>query len=69
MDETTFRGQRAGYWEFTFKGRVRDSRAAELAFTSTDGTQYVVYLSAPSGRWDEFRPAFDAAVNGIRLPE
>ncbi|MFJ4826083.1 serine/threonine-protein kinase [Streptomyces bacillaris] len=69
MDETTFRGQRAGYWEFTFKGRVRDFRAAELAFTSSDGTQYVVYLSAPSARWDEFRPAFDAAVNGIRLPE
>ncbi|MFC8624859.1 hypothetical protein [Streptomyces anulatus] len=49
MDETPVRGQRAGYWEFTLKGRVRDFRAAELALTGTDGTQYVVYLSATSG--------------------
>lgn len=43
MDETTFRGQRAGHGEFTCKGRVRDFRAAELAVTGADGTQYVVY--------------------------
>ncbi|MEU3706153.1 hypothetical protein AB0E82_28090 [Streptomyces anulatus] len=56
MDETHVRGQRAGYWAFTFKARVRDFRAAELAFTGADGTKYVVYLSAPSAQWDEFRP-------------
>ncbi len=37
MDEATFQGQRAGHWEFTFEGPVRDFRAAELAFTGTDG--------------------------------
>lgn len=56
MDETHVRGQRAGYWAFTFKARVRDFRAAELAFTGADGTKYVVYLYAPSAQRDEFRP-------------
>lgn len=67
MAATTFRGRPAGYWEFTFKGRVRDFRAVELAFSGTNGTQYVVYLSAPQSQWEQFRPVFDAAVNGIRF--
>ncbi|MGW1746753.1 serine/threonine-protein kinase [Streptomyces sp. NPDC002092] len=66
MTKTTFRGRPAGYWEFTFDGRARKYRAAELAFAGTDGTQYVIYLSAPNAQWGEYRPAFDAAVNGAR---
>ncbi|MGW7366794.1 protein kinase domain-containing protein [Streptomyces sp. NPDC054841] len=65
MSSTTFRGRPAGYWEFTFKGRVRDFRAVELAFANADGTQYVIYLSAPSEQWKEYRPVFDNAVKGI----
>ncbi|MFJ7075190.1 serine/threonine-protein kinase [Streptomyces sp. NPDC098781] len=67
MAETTFRGRPAGYWEFTFDGRARKYRAAELAFASTDGTQYVIYLSAPDAEWHKYRPVFDKAVNGVRL--
>ncbi|RXS86867.1 serine/threonine protein kinase [Streptomyces sp. TM32] len=67
MDTTTFRGRPAGYWEFTFQGRQRGYRAVELAFSSTDGTQYVIYLSAPDDRWNQYRPDFDNAVKGIRL--
>ncbi|MEV0115311.1 protein kinase [Streptomyces sp. NPDC050844] len=67
MAPTTFRGRPAGYWEFTFQGKVRTYRAVELAFSGTDGTQYVVYLSAPNAQWDQYRPAFDTAVKGIRL--
>jgi hypothetical protein len=67
MTKTTFRGRPAGYWEFTFDGRARKYRAAELAFADTDGTQYVIYLSAPNARWGEYRPVFDTAVNGARL--
>ncbi|NUP23193.1 MAG: serine/threonine protein kinase [Streptomyces sp.] len=69
MAETTFRGRPAGYWEFTFEGRARKYRGAELAFASTDGTQYVIYLSAPDDQWHEYRPAFDTAVNGVRLSD
>ncbi|WP_433857159.1 serine/threonine-protein kinase [Streptomyces kronopolitis] len=68
MDPTTFRGRPAGYWEFTFPGRARTYRAAELAFSGADHTRYVVYLSAPDAEWNRYRPVFDHAVNGIRLP-
>ncbi|QHC22894.1 serine/threonine-protein kinase [Streptomyces sp. GS7] len=67
MAPTTFRGRPAGYWEFTFRGQVREYRAVELAFSDTDGTQYVVYLSAPNAQWDQYRPVFDTAVKGIRF--
>ncbi|WFB05734.1 serine/threonine protein kinase [Streptomyces sp. LX-29] len=67
MAATTFRGRPAGYWEFTFDGRARKFRAAELAFASADGTQYVVYLSAPDAQWHQYRPVFDATVNGVHL--
>lgn len=67
MSRTTFRGRTAGYWEFTFQGRVRAFRGVELAINGADNTQYAIYLSAPDAQWDEYRPVFDAAVNGIRL--
>lgn len=67
MAETTFRGRPAGYWEFTFDGRARKFRAAELAFAGVDGTQYVVYLSAPEAQWQRYRTVFDTAAKGVRL--
>ncbi|MGW6732715.1 protein kinase domain-containing protein [Streptomyces sp. NPDC055013] len=69
MSRTTFRGRTAGYWEFTFQGRVRGFRGVELAVNGADNTQYAIYLSAPDAQWDEYRPVFDTAVNGIRLPD
>ncbi|AOR32801.1 serine/threonine protein phosphatase [Streptomyces fodineus] len=69
MDATTFRGRPAGYWEFTFDGRARKYRAAELAFAGADGTQYTVYLSAPDTQWHTYRPVFDTAAAGIRLSD
>ncbi|MGG2460278.1 serine/threonine-protein kinase [Streptomyces sp. RGM 3693] len=67
MAATTFRGRPAAYWEFTFRGQRREYRAVELAFSGTDGTQYVVYLSAPNVQWNQYRPVFDTAVKGIRV--
>ncbi|WP_328385872.1 serine/threonine protein kinase [Streptomyces sp. NBC_00400] len=67
MDPTAFRGRPAGYWEFTFDGKKRKYRAVELAFSGADGTQYVIYLSAPDAQWNTYRPVFDTAVKGIRL--
>ncbi len=67
MSRTEFRGRAAGYWEFTFQGRVRGYRGVELAISGADNAQYTVYLSAPSAQWNEYRPIFDTAVNGIRL--
>ncbi|MFF8788923.1 serine/threonine-protein kinase [Streptomyces sp. NPDC015125] len=67
MDSTTFRERPAGYWEFTFDGRERKFRAVELAFSGADGTQYVIYLSAPDAQWNTYRPMFDTAVKGFRF--
>ncbi|WP_328787065.1 hypothetical protein [Streptomyces sp. NBC_00273] len=73
MEPTTVRGGPGGYWEFTFDGRVRNFRVAEVAevaevaFADTDGTQYVVHLSAPDEQWSRYRPVFDTAVVGLRL--
>ncbi|MEU9990627.1 serine/threonine-protein kinase [Streptomyces sp. NPDC048045] len=69
MAATTFRGRPAGYWEFTFDGRERKYRAAELAFAGSDGTQYVIYLSAPNEQWHRYRPVFDTAARGVRLSD
>ncbi|WP_030797097.1 serine/threonine-protein kinase [Streptomyces sp. NRRL S-337] len=69
MSRTTFRGLRAGYWEFTFDGTQRGFRAVEMAFSGTDGTQYTVYLSAPEAQWTRYRPVFDTTMRGIRLPD
>ncbi|MFF4500203.1 protein kinase [Streptomyces sp. NPDC001401] len=67
MSATTFRGRPAGYWEFTFNGTARKYRAADLAFAGADGTQYVIYLSAPDAQWRKYRPVFDTSANGVRL--
>ncbi|WP_037806928.1 serine/threonine-protein kinase [Streptomyces sp. NRRL S-1448] len=69
MSRTTFRGLRAGYWEFTFDGTQRGFRAVEMAFSGTDSTQYTVYLSAPEAQWTRYRPVFDTTMKGIRLPD
>ncbi|MFG2988311.1 protein kinase [Streptomyces sp. NPDC048257] len=68
MTTSTVHGRPAGYWEFTFNGKVRKFRAVEVAFADADGTQYVVYFSAPDAEWARHRPVFDAAVEGLRLP-
>ncbi|MCF3134671.1 serine/threonine-protein kinase [Streptomyces olivochromogenes] len=67
MAATTFRGRPAGYWEFTFDGRARKYRAAELAFAAADDTQYVIYLSAPNAQWQTYRRVFDTATGGAHL--
>ncbi|WP_328964972.1 serine/threonine-protein kinase [Streptomyces virginiae] len=68
MTASTVHGRPAGYWEFTFNGKVRKFRAVEVAFADNAGTQYVVYFSAPDAEWDQHRPVFDTAVEGLRLP-
>ncbi|WP_405435815.1 serine/threonine protein kinase [Streptomyces avidinii] len=68
MTTSTVHGRPAGYWEFTFNGKLRTFRAVEVAFADAAGTQYVVYFSAPDADWARHRPVFDTAVEGLRLP-
>ncbi|MER6357972.1 serine/threonine-protein kinase [Streptomyces sp. NPDC001634] len=59
MQQTTFRGQPAAVWEFTFQGRVRVFRAIDLGYGREGGREYDIYLSAPDAKWDTYRPVFD----------
>ncbi|MEC4017472.1 serine/threonine-protein kinase [Streptomyces sp. H27-D2] len=68
MQSTTFRSEPAAIWEFTFQGRQRQFRAADLGFGHEGGREYAVYLSAPSADWDRYKPVFDRVKDGLRLP-
>ncbi|WP_258053409.1 serine/threonine-protein kinase [Streptomyces sp. Ru72] len=65
MQQTTFRGEPAAVWEFTFKGRVRAFRAVDLGYGREGGREYDIYLSAPEAKWDAYRPVFDHARDGF----
>ena len=66
MQRTTFQGQPAAVWEFTFEGRVRAFRAIDFGFGQEGGTEYDIYLSAPEKQWDTYRPVFDKVKAGFR---
>lgn len=65
MQQTTFRGQPAAVWEFTFQGRARAFRAIDLGFGHEGEREYDIYLSAPDADWDAYRPTFDKARDGF----
>ncbi|GHE05644.1 serine/threonine-protein kinase [Streptomyces alanosinicus] len=65
MQQTTFRGQPAAVWEFTFKGRARAFRSIDLGYGKEGGREYDIYLSAPEAQWDTYRPVFDAVRDGF----
>ncbi|MFC9844045.1 protein kinase [Streptomyces sp. NPDC060223] len=66
MQRTTFQGQPAAVWEFTFEGRVRAFRAIDFGFGREGDREYDIYLSAPDKQWDTFRPVFDQVKAGFR---
>ncbi|MFI1166274.1 serine/threonine-protein kinase [Streptomyces sp. NPDC020801] len=67
MNDAVFRGQPAGYWEFTFLARAREFHAIELAFVDRHRKRCVLYFSAPAVLWRRDRSVFDTAVDGLRL--
>ncbi|GGN32598.1 serine/threonine protein kinase [Streptomyces kronopolitis] len=64
MTETTFRNQPAAVWEFAFRGKA-SYRAIELGFGHEGGREYDIYVSAPEGKWDTYRPVFDKVLDGF----
>ncbi|MEU6549575.1 serine/threonine-protein kinase [Streptomyces sp. NPDC046915] len=65
MQRTAFRGEPAVVWEFTFRGRARVFRAADLGYGREGGREYDLYLSAPDARWATFRPVLDTLRDGF----
>ncbi|MEE1831203.1 serine/threonine-protein kinase [Streptomyces sp. SP17KL33] len=65
MQRTTFRGEPAAVWEFTFRGRARTFRAIDLGYGREGEREYDIYLSAPDLDWDVYRPVFDKVKDGF----
>ncbi|MDX2600012.1 serine/threonine-protein kinase [Streptomyces caniscabiei] len=65
MQRTTFRGEPAAVWEFTFQGRARAFRAIDLGYGREGEREYDIYLSAPALDWDVYRPVFDKVMDGF----
>ncbi|MBT2397055.1 serine/threonine-protein kinase [Streptomyces sp. ISL-100] len=67
MQTTSYRGQPAAIWEFTFQGRAREFQAIDLGFGRPGEKEYAIYLSAPSADWAAFRPVFDHVGDGLHI--
>ncbi|MDF3289739.1 serine/threonine-protein kinase [Streptomyces silvisoli] len=66
MQNTSYLGQPAALWEFTFQGRARQFQAIDLGFGRKGGSEHAIYLSAPSADWNRYRPVFDTVREGFR---
>ncbi|MGK5733286.1 serine/threonine protein kinase, partial [Streptomyces sp. URMC 124] len=66
MQGTEYRGQPAAIWEFTWQGRAREYRAADLGFGRPGGKEYAIYLSAPKADWHKHSQVFDVVREGFR---
>ncbi|MCF3103894.1 serine/threonine protein kinase [Streptomyces roseoverticillatus] len=66
MQSTEYRGMPAAVWEFSWKGRAREYRAADLGFGRPGEKEYAIYLSAPKADWHKHSPVFDAVREGFR---
>ncbi|MFI6896954.1 serine/threonine-protein kinase [Streptomyces sp. NPDC050256] len=67
MQSTAYQGMPAAIWEFTWQGRTREFRAQDLGFGKPGGTEYAIYLSAPSADWDRPKAVFEQVRNGFRI--
>lgn len=69
LRSTSFRGYPAAVWECTFQGSASTFRAIDLGFGREGGTEYAIYLSAPSAEWQRYRTVFAHVRDGLRLPD
>ena len=68
MQSTVFQGQPAAIWEFTWQGRARTFRAADLGFGRPGGSEYAIYLSSQKAEWHRHKQIFEDVSQGFRLP-
>ncbi|MFD3421792.1 serine/threonine-protein kinase [Streptomyces decoyicus] len=66
MQPTTFQGDPAAIWEFTFEGRARTFRGIDLGFGREGAKEYAIYVSAPEADWTRFEKVFSVVKDGFR---
>ncbi|MFH8795450.1 protein kinase [Streptomyces sp. NPDC017941] len=72
MSSNTFLERPGALWEFAWNGGASDTtkgprRAVSQAYVTSGNVEYVIYMSAPAGDWDETRQQFDAVLRGWRV--
>ncbi|MFC9241121.1 serine/threonine-protein kinase [Streptomyces decoyicus] len=66
MQPTTYQNDPAAIWEFTFGGRARMFRAADLGFGRVGGKEYAIYVAAPLADWTKYEKVFSVVRDGFR---
>ncbi|MFD7707645.1 serine/threonine-protein kinase [Streptomyces sp. NPDC059786] len=72
LQPNTYRDCQGSLWDFTWNALASQSafpgqrRAIEQTYTSRDGVEYAIYMSAPADDWDTAREQFDAVLRGWR---
>ncbi|MEW1753743.1 serine/threonine-protein kinase [Streptomyces angustmyceticus] len=66
MQPTTYQGDPAAIWEFTFGGRARTFRGIDLGFGREGAKEYALYVSAPEADWAKFEKVFAVVKDGFR---
>ncbi|MGW3008423.1 serine/threonine-protein kinase [Streptomyces sp. NPDC001219] len=66
LQPTSFQGDPAAIWEFTFGGRARTFRGIDLGFGREGGKEYAIYVSAPEADWSKYAKVFSVVKDGFR---
>lgn len=66
LQPTSFQGDPAAIWEFTFGGRARTFRGVDLGFGRKGGKEYAIYVSAPDADWAKYEKVFSTVKDGFR---
>ncbi|MGV9496648.1 protein kinase domain-containing protein [Streptomyces sp. NPDC003642] len=70
LERNVYRDRNGALWEYTWTARAKDTpfpgprRAIEETYVARDGTEYVLYMSAPASDWAKARKQFTALLQG-----
>ncbi|MCJ1679465.1 serine/threonine protein kinase [Streptomyces sp. APSN-46.1] len=72
LNQNTFRDStRAALWDFTWTEKQNHPgprRAIEQMYIAPDGTEYAIYMAAPTAGWNTTRQQFDIVLSGWEPP-
>ncbi|MDW4904879.1 serine/threonine-protein kinase [Streptomyces sp. ADMS] len=72
LESNVYRDRKGALWDFTWTALAKDSefpglrRAVEQAYLDRDGTEYLIYMSAPAADWATVREQFTTVLRGWR---
>jgi hypothetical protein len=68
LTPNTFQGRPGALWEFTYTDAQKGPRhAADQAFIAPNGTEYAVYVAAPTADWTAAQQEFSTVLNSLTV--